>query len=343
MSQLTDRSLKILRKLVEHYIEDGQPVGSKTLAQDSSIQVSSATIRNIMSELEAAGYLQSPYTSAGRIPTAQGYRLFVDNLITVQAPQTFNTEQLREQLGNDINAQTLVANTSSLLSNITQLAGIVTVPKRGQFILKLVEFLPLSERRVLVVLVFNEHEVQNRVINTDRHYSVNELEQAGNYLTQHFAGKDLVTARHELLTMMQSTRKHLDEMIQMVMSLAEDTLIDDQKEDYVLAGETNLFSAMNEDDYKKLRDLFEAFAQKRDILHLLDQAVSAKGMQIYIGEESGYKAFDDCSLIAAPYTKQGNVVGVLGVIGPTRMEYNKVISAVDITAKLLSQALDLEG
>lgn len=342
MHDLSDRSLKILRKLVEHYIHEGQPVGSKTLAQDSSIVVSSATIRNIMSDLEAAGYLHSPHTSAGRIPTDQGYRLFVDHFLTVQPPKNSEVDRWRQQLGNDVNAQSLIANASSMLSNITQLAGVVTLPKRDALTLKLIEFLPLSERRVLVVLVFNDHEVENRVIYTDRIYNASELEQAGNYLTQHFAGKDLFNARQDLLSMMRSAQSDLDNMLKMAMQFAEQTFAKDKQDDYVLAGETNLFSAVADNDMEKLRGLFEAFSEKRDVLHLLDQAVSAKGVNIFIGEESGHKVFDDYSVVAAPYVKNDQVVGVLGVIGPTRMRYNNVVSAVDITAKLLSQALELE-
>lgn len=340
--KLSPRSLKVLEKLIEYYIRDGQPVGSRTLAQDSSLMLSSATIRNIMADLEAAGYLQSPHISAGRIPTIQGYRLFVDNFITIQKPATKEIEELRGQLGGDCDAMALVNKASSLLSDITQLVGIVTLPKHHQMILKLVEFLPLTEKRVLVILVFNDDEVQNRVISTDRHYTSSELEQAGNYLTHHFLGKNLYHVRDGLLEIMRKDRHHLDQIIQTVMDIAEKTQSDEQEQDYVLAGESNLFNAVDESHYHRLRSLFEVFAQKHDILYLLDQVIRAKSMQIFIGEESGHKVFDDCSLVMAPYSKNGKVVGVLGVIGPTRMCYNKVVSAVDITAKLLSQALNID-
>lgn len=340
MTDISERSLKILQKLVERYIAQGQPVGSKILAQDSSLMLSSATIRHIMAELEEAGYLHSPHTSSGRIPTSRGYRLFVDNFITLQAePVIADIKELRQQLGTDSSAIALVNKASSLLSTVTHLVGIVALPKQERLNIKLIEFLPLAKNRVLVVLVFNEQDVQNRIIVTEREYTPSELEAAGNFLTTHFIGKDLSMARKELLNLLRADRIQLDQMLQTVMDIAERTFEITQQEDYVLAGETNLFAAVDESQIQNLRALFEAFERKRDILHLLDQALQAQGIQIYIGEESGQEVFDDYSVVTAPYQQNDKFVGVLAVIGPTRMQYRHVVSAVDITAKLLSQAL----
>lgn len=335
------QSLKILKNLIEHYIQDGNPVSSNTLAQESSLKLSSATIRNIMSELEEEGYLKSPHTSAGRIPTIQGYRLFVDNFITVAQTKTDDFQSMWHQLGLEKDAQVLINNASKMLSNISQLVGVVSIPKHDCLILKLVEFLPLSKNQVLVVLVFNEQDVQNRVIETKRTYTPRELEAAGNYLTEHFSGKDLETARRELFQLMQADHQQLDQMLQTIMEIAEQTLDEEEEADYVIAGETNLFNVMDESNYQQLRRLFEAFEKKRDILHLLDQAVNATGIQIFIGDELGKSGFDDFSLVTSPYTQNGRIIGVLGVIGPTRMRYHKIVTVVDITAKLLSQSLDI--
>lgn len=336
--ELDDRSLKILHHLVESYIQDGQPVGSKSLAQRSQLQLSSATIRNIMADLEAAGFLISPHTSAGRIPTAEGYRLFANYLLTVQSPGVISLDDFRDEFAHESDGASLIEHASNLLSQITQLAGVVTLPKHEQLILKQVEFLRLSEKRVLVVLILNDYEVQNRVIETDREFTRSELEEAGNYLTDCFADHDLLKARRDLLQRMQAERADLEAMLKTVMEMAEQT--QEKEGEYVLAGETNLFNAVSADDYPRLGSLFEAFSQKRDILHLLDRSLETQGIQIFIGKESGHDLLENYSLVTAPYSVSGNVVGVLGVIGPTRMPYDRVISAVDITSKLLSQSLE---
>ncbi len=336
---LNQRVKTVLKNLVDCYIRDGQPVGSKRLAEESELMLSPATIRKIMADLEAAGYLHSPHHSAGRIPTVPGYRLFVDNCLTIQLPAEQEIKKLREQFAPDGDIKTLVSEASSLLSRITELAGIVTLPRKQQPILKHVEFLPLSEQRVLVILVLNEHEVQNRVIHTEREYSKSELEQAGNYLTQYYAGKNLLNARKTLLRQMRKSRQDLEQMLKVIMEIAEKSCQEEDNNGCVIAGEANLFAAVEADNYQNLQSLFEAFSQKRGILHLLNCSLQAKGIKIFIGEESGHEMFDDYSVITAPYLSQGKVVGVLGVIGPTRMRYHHVISAVDVTSKLLSQAL----
>lgn len=341
--EIDARSLEILHQLVESYIRDGQPVGSKILAEESQLQLSSATIRHIMADLEAGGFLSSPHTSAGRVPTAQGYRLFVDHLLTAQQPDVISMDALRQEFDVDSDETGLIKQASDLLSRVTQLAGMVTLPRHNQLILKQVEFLPLSEKRILVVLILNDYEVQNRVIQTDRDFSRSELEKAGNYLTQHYAGHDLLQARKTLLDAMHNKHDDLEKMLKTIMEMAEETQEKASENAYVLAGETNLFEAVDASDYQQLRTLFEAFSQKRDILHLLDRCLNAQGLQIFIGNESGHEVLEEYSVVTSPYSVNGVVVGVLGVIGPTRMPYDRVISAVDVTSKLLSQALEEEG
>lgn len=336
--ELDERSIKILHHLVESYIRDGQPVGSKSLAERSQLQLSPATIRNIMADLEEAGFLVSPHTSAGRVPTVEGYRLFAHHLLTAQSPQVISFDEFRDAFVQDIDEGNLIERASTLLSQITQLAGLVTLPKHEQLILKQVEFLQLSEKRVLVILILNDYEVQNRVIDTDREFTRQELIEAGNYLTECFAGQDLLKARKNLLRYMQAERKDLEAMLKTIMEMAEQT--QEKDGEYVLAGETNLFNAVSLNEYPRLSSLFEAFSKKRDILHLLDRSLSAQGIQIFIGKESGHDLLENYSLVTAPYSVKGNVIGVLGVIGPTRMPYDRVISAVDITSKLLSQSLE---
>lgn len=337
---LDQRSLEILKKLIERYVRDGQPVASRALMQDSSLALSSATIRNIMADLEEAGFLRSPHTSAGRVPTTQGYRLFVDNFITVQPLAHETVENLRQQLVTDFDAQVMISRASSLLSDITQLMGVITLPMREELLLKMIEFLPLSERRLLVILVFHDQTVQNRVISMDRTYTAAELEQAGNYLTHHFIGKDIVTARDSLLKMLRQDGHELEQMIKAIMEMADKTIDGSNEKNFVMTGEMNLFNAVDQANYSRLRLLFETFSQKRDVLQLLDQVVHTQGIKIFIGEESGHQVFDDYSVVASPYYAQGKVLGVLGVIGPTRMFYSKAVTAVDVTAKLLSQSLE---
>lgn len=340
---INERALLILKAIIKRYIRDGQPVGSKAIAEDTSpeMALSSATIRNIMADLENAGYLRSPHTSAGRIPTVQGYRLFVDTLITAQPLPDYEIRQLKEKLRPNAETSALVETASSWLSNMTKLAGLVTLPKRERATLRQIEFLPLApdRDRVLTILVFNDLEIQNRVIYTDRPYAPAELETAGNYLTQTFAGKGLMEIRQALVNAMATDRDSMRSIMQNVMNIAGKVFTEESEEDYVLAGQSNLIGLAEEAGLNRLQSLFEALSHKRDILHLFDQCLKTDGVQIFIGQESGYEVFDSCSIVTKAYSVEGNVVGVLGVIGPTRMAYDRVISAVDITAKLLSAAL----
>lgn len=340
---LNERAQHLLRVLIERYIRDGEPVGSRTLARDMAMDLSPATIRNVMADLEDLGFVRAPHTSAGRMPTVQGYRFFVDSLLTVQPLDGFDMQRLRTELNLDLNRKDLVERASNLLSGITRLAGVVTLARRKQAALRRIDFLPLTERRVLVILVINEREVQNRIIHTERSYSTSELETAANFLNEQFAGKDISAVRERIVADLQQTREDMNRMMKDAVEMAGQVFEAEDlqdHEDVVVAGQTNLMEFRELCEVDKLRHLFEAFNQKREILHLLDQCVNAQGVQIFIGEESGYTALDECSVVTAPYSVDGRVVGVLGVIGPTRMAYDRVIPIVDATARLLGAALN---
>ncbi len=342
---LTEREQHLLKVLVERYISEGEPVGSRALSRESGLELSPATIRNVMSDLEEYGLVSSPHTSAGRVPTVQGYRLFVDTLLKVNPLRGEELSDLQRRLGGSWDSQQLVGVASNLLSEVTHMAGVVTVPRREAAALRHIEFLPLSDRRVLVIMVVNEQEVQNRIIAMPRDYSVAELQQMANFLNQRFMGRSVLGVREELVREMREAREHMNQLMLSVVEIA-DQVFDapvERDEDYVLAGQTNLMGFTELSDMTRLRELFEAFNEKREILSLLDHCLHAKGVQIYIGEESGYHELDHCSVVGAPYTVDNEVVGVLGVIGPTRMDYKRVIPIVDVTAKLLGAALNLKG
>lgn len=339
--ELNERAQYLFKTLVERYIADGLPVGSRTLARDTRLELSPATIRNVMSDLEDAGLIRSPHTSAGRIPTARGYRLFVDCMLTYRPLPAAELQLLVAGVRHETDVRRLLEKTSSLLSDITKFAGLVMLPKTESKALRQVEFLSLNENRVLVIIVINDREVQNRIIRTARRYSPAELIEAANYLNSAFAGKDIRQVKRDLLADMNATRDEMNRMMTTVIDVAQQVFIDeDEGQDYVLAGQTNLMDINELSDLDKLRNLFDAFNRKRDILHLLDQALSASGVQIFIGEEAGYEAFDDYSIVTSTYGEDGEVLGVLGVIGPTRMPYERVIPIVGMTAKMLTSALN---
>lgn len=340
---LSERAQHLLRVLVERYIRDGEPVGSRTLARDSGLDLSPASIRNIMADLEELGMVASPHTSAGRVPTVKGYRFFVDTLLKVKPLNSQEVRKLeRELIGEEHPPRELAATASTLISSVTRLAGVVTVPRREHLRWRQIEFLPMSERRVLVILVVNDGEVQNRILHLDRQFSAEELQKAANYLNSHFAGQDIADVRAALLAEMQQAREGMNDMMLAAIQLAERVVERPagEQEDVLVAGQTNLMDFAELSNVEKLRRLFEAFNQKRDILHLLDKCAAADGVQIFIGEESGYKVLDECSVVTAPYKVDGEVVGVIGVIGPTRMAYERVIPIVDVTARLLTIALN---
>lgn len=340
--QVNQRAQQVLKILVERYIQDGCPIGSKTIADKYALGLSSATIRNILADLESAGYLISPHTSAGRVPTELGYRFFVNSLLTVQPLDENSVQELKSKLDPDLNTSGLVKSASSLLSGLTQMIGVVTMPKINRLELRQVEFLPLSGNRILVILVLNNREVQNRIIYTDKIYTQSELQQAANYLTSHYAGKDLITARKEIIESMQMDRDHMSRLMQATIEVANKAFSNKEgtSDNYAIAGQNNFLNYTNTSSLERLRALFDAFAQKQDILNLLDHSLKAEGIQIFIGKESGYEVFDGCSIVTTSYSVDGQLVGSLGIIGPIRMPYDKVISAVDVTAKLLSAALN---
>ncbi|MGZ5054010.1 MAG: heat-inducible transcriptional repressor HrcA, partial [Methylobacter sp.] len=338
---LNERSLQLLKTLVERYISDGQPVGSRALSKDSDLNLSPATIRNVMADLEDLGLVHSPHTSAGRVPTVSGYRLFVDSLLTVKPLESEDLTRLHQGLALSEDTNDVIGVASRLLAELTQMAGVVTLPKRELVCLRHIEFLSLSHTRVLVIFVTNEQEVHNKIINTSKVFSPAELQQAANYLNSIYSGRSLDAVRKAVLKELQDDQERMNQGMLDAVKMAQLAFDqDNKKDDYVLAGETNLMGFSELSDMERLRNLFEAFSQKQGVIHLLDQCMKADGVQIFIGEESGYRAFDHCSLVTSSYSVSDEVVGVLGVIGPTRMAYERIIPFVDVTAKLLGAALN---
>ncbi|MDX1518224.1 MAG: heat-inducible transcriptional repressor HrcA [Woeseiaceae bacterium] len=337
-----ERAQHLLRVLIQRYIRDGHPVGSRTLSKDSGLDLSPATIRNVMSDLEDMGLVSAPHTSAGRVPTPKGYRLFVDTLVRYRRLKEGELDKLRSQLSDagDDPAE-LVGSVSRLLSEVTSLAGVVSVPKGQQATLRQIEFLPLSDNRVLVILVINDREVQNRILHTDREFSSSELTQAANFINEHYAGVELGEVRDRLVGDLETLRESLNQAMIDIIAVAQSAISDpaDGGSDFVLAGETKLMDFAELSDIGTLRRLFDAFSRKRLILELLDRSIHADGVQVFIGEESGYKILDDCSIVTAPYHLDDDTIGVLGVIGPTRMAYDRVVPIVDVTARLLGRAI----
>jgi len=340
---LSERAQLLLKALIENYIRDGQPVGSRTLSRDSGLSLSSATIRNVMADLEGLGFVASPHTSAGRIPTDKGYRLFVDTLLKLKPLGLHEIEEIQRSLAGDASSgRSLVQMASQLLSNVTHMAGVVTLPNPNYVALTQIEFIPLSDNRVLAIMVMNNREVQNRVVQLERQYASEELKRAANYLNEVIGGRSLPDARAHIVSQLQETRQNMNRLMLNAIQMAQkvfDTTQEDKLE-YVIAGETNLMGFAELSNVDRLRRLFEAFNEKRDILHILDNCLRADGVQIFIGQESGYSILDDISVVSARYVIDSQVVGVLGVIGPTRMAYERVIPIVDLTAKLLGSALN---
>ena len=335
---LDERARTLLKTLVEHYITDGQPVGSRALSKFSGLDLSPATIRNVMADLEEAGFVASPHTSAGRIPTARGYRLFVDSLLTVQPMEARQIGQLEEALQGRPSSQ-IIASASQLLSSLTHFAGVVVAPRRPSNRIRQIEFLSLGEKRVLLIIVTADGDVQNRIVTTDRAYSASELTTAANYLTQNFVGLDFEQMCQRLSAEIRQLRDDIKPLMNLALE-AGDAAMTESATPYVISGEKNLLDVEElSSNMKRLRELFDLFEQRSSLMNLLDVSNRAEGVQIFIGGESGIAPLDECSVIAAPYAVDGQVVGSLGVIGPTRMAYERVIPIVDITARLLSSAL----
>lgn len=326
---LDDRAKLLLKALVERYIADGQPVGSRTLSQASGLDLSPATIRNVMADLEELGLIASPHTSSGRIPTARGYRLFVDTMLTVQRDPLTTTPHLAAE-----QPQRVIANAAQLLSNLSQFVGVVMAPRRTS-VFRHIEFLRLSERRFLVIIVSPEGDVQNRVIFTDADYSQSQLIETSNFLNAHYAGLAMEQVRERLKSEVDELRGEIALLMQAAVNVGAEA-----QDEVVISGERNLLAVSDfSSDMGNLRRAFDLFEQKTQILRLLDISSQAEGVRIYIGGESQIVPFEELSVVSSPYEVDGRVVGTLGVIGPTRMPYDRMIQIVDITSKLVSNAL----
>lgn len=334
---LDARAKTLLKTLIERYIAEGQPVGSRTLSKYSGLELSPATIRNVMADLEEMGFIVSPHTSAGRVPTARGYRFFVDTLLTVQPLDPRQVEALKEAITPDV-PQRVLQQASQIISALTHFAGVVVVPRRQLPKIRQIEFVSLSETRILLIIVTHEGEVQNRLLLTRRPYTSSELVAAANYLTEHCAGLDFSEIRERLQSELRQLSADLAELMNAAVQASSEAAANAGC--YLIAGEKNLLD--NDDlaaNRERLRQLFALFEQKTGLIELLDLSNRAVGVQVFIGSESGIAPLDECSIVAAPYEVDGQVVGTIGVIGPTRMAYERVIPIVDITARLLSSAL----
>ena len=341
-----ERAQQLLKVLIQRFIRDGQPVGSRTLARNAGMELSPATIRNVMSDLEELGLISAPHTSAGRIPTVQGYRLFVDSLIRFKPPKQAEIDKLQSQLMEQAGDPSALLDTvSSMLSEFTSLAGVVTLPKGQRAVLRQIEFLSLSDNRVLAILVINDHEVQNRVLHAEKPHTRDELQRAANYINENYVGHDLEKIRRNLIDDLEQTRDSMNQAMLDIISVAQSAMEDAAapKEELVLSGETKLMEFAEMSDVETLRRLFDAFSKKRFMLNMLDKSIQANGVQVFIGRESGYQILDDCSIVTAPYHLDDDHIGVLGVIGPTRMAYDRVVPIVDITARLLESTLNSQN
>jgi heat-inducible transcriptional repressor len=337
---LDARAQHLLKTLVERYIADGEPVGSRSLSRVSGLELSPATIRNVMADLEEMGFIASPHTSAGRIPTPKGYRFFVDSLMVVQTLAEGEIHRLEGELTAERPGE-LVATAAQMLSQLTRFAGVVAVPKRREATFRHLEFLRLSDRRVLLIVVMPDGDVQNRILHTERAYTQAELAEATSLINQHVAGRPLAELRARLADELRALREDIARLMAAAVEAGAGAL--EEGESVVVAGERNLLASGElVGSVDRLKRLFEIFEQKTSLIHLLDVAQKAEGVRIYIGGESGLVPLDEMSAVTAPYTVQGRVIGTLGVIGPTRMAYERIIPIVDVTAKLLSNALTRE-
>ena len=335
---LDDRARILLKTLIDRYIADGQPVGSRSLSKFSGLDLSAATVRNVMADLEDMGLIASPHTSAGRIPTAKGYRLFVDSLLTVDGLASAQIHEIEDQL-QPAQPKHLIATASSLLSQLTHFAGVVIAPRRQSPSIRQIEFLRLADKRILLILVSSDGDVQNRILLTERAYTPSELMEAANYLNQHFIGKNLSEIRALVQADLARLRNDLRSLTAAALT-ASDQVLSESEPRTIISGEKNLLEVEEfACNMKRLRELFDLLEQRTGLLQLLDISHRAEGVQIFIGGESGMAPLDECSVIAASYTVNGSIVGSVGVIGPTRMAYERIIPIVDITARLLSSAL----
>ncbi len=337
--QLDDRAETLLKLLIARFIEQGQPVGSRTLSQQTGLSLSPATIRNVMSDLEELGLIRAPYTSAGRIPTSQGYRFFIDSLLKVRPLNSLTVDEIKSRFVQGNDAKELTSAASELLSEVTQFAGVVVLPNLTVTAFRQIEFMKLSSHRVLVILVTDDGRVQNRVISNEREYSDSELVQAANFFNQRYRGQTLSKVKNQLLREMKSDSEQINELMETAVTIASGIFVDDDEESVMLSGEEKLLDVPDFAAIEKIRKIFETFKTRHSLLSLLDQSIKARGVSIFVGDESGFDGLDDCSVVTAPYEVEGQSIGVLGVIGPTRMRYEHVISVVDVTAHMLGNAL----
>ena len=338
--ELDQRAQLLLKQLINQYTLDAQPVASKNLAELSGLDVSSATIRNIMAKLESLGLVDSPHTSSGRIPTQAGYRFFIDKMLEVNDLSSQARKAISDSLGVDKTSSGLIQCATDIISNITHLAGVVSLTHAAPAEIRHIEFMRLSEQRILVILVINKDEVHNKVIQVDRDYSDAELKRATQTLSRYLIGQNFKDAREQLRRELSDLKTDVNSIMETVLKAMEDVCNDSGADELLTSGETNLLEFAELSDINKLRNLFNVFNEKKDLLKLLDGCTSAKGVEIFIGTESGYSVLSDCSVVGAPYHINGEIVGVLGVIGPTRIAYEQIIPVVDVTAKLLSSALN---
>ena len=335
---LNERAQALLKTLVERYIAEGQPVGSRALSRYSGLELSPASIRNVMADLEEMGFISSPHTSAGRVPTARGYRLFVDTLLQVRPLADVEINQLEGQI-DAVSVERIVSSASQLLADLTRFAGIVSAPRHRSVAFRHLEFLSLGEKRVLLIIVSPEGDVQNRILVTDRGYTPSELTEATNFVNQHYAGLHFDEIRLRIHDELRQLHADMSRLMTAALDIGSQAA-SDPAENVVIAGERRLLEVEDlSSNMAQLRQLFSLFEQKTELLRLLDMSSRASGVQIFIGNESGLVSLDECSVVTAPYEVEGQVVGTVGVTGPTRMAYERVIPIVDITAKLLTSAL----
>lgn len=324
--ELDERAQLLLKQLINMYTHDAQPVGSKNLAQLSGLDVSSATIRNIMAKLEHLGLIDSPHTSAGRIPTEAGYRFFIDSLLEVNDIDNQARKQISSSFGADKTSSSLIKNATEILSNITHLTGVVSLTHSASTEIRHIEFMRLSEKRILVILVVNQDEVHNKVIQVERNYTDAELKQVTHTLSRYLIGQDFYEARQQILRELSELKSSVNTIMELVLNAMDDVCNDN--DELLTSGESNLLEYAELSDINKLRDIFNIFNQKKDLLQLLDGCTDADGVEIFIGSESGCSVLSDCSVVGAPYQINGKIVGVLGVIGPTRIAYERVRKSV---------------
>jgi heat-inducible transcriptional repressor len=335
---LDRRAQTLLKTLVERYIVDGTPVGSRTLSLYSGLDLSPASVRNVMADLEGLGLITSPHTSAGRVPTPRGYRVFVDTLLTVQPLGLAQHEQLQDKLHPD-EPQRVLSVAANILSSLSSFAGVVMTPRRSS-VFQQIEFLRLSDKRLLLIIVAPSGDVQNRILLTEKDYSPSQLVEAANYLNANFSGRDFEEIRKKLANELSRLRDDITSLLHQAVVVSDKTLNEGPNETVMVSGERNLFGVHAlTDNMDRLRKLFDLFEQKTSLFQLLDESSRAEGVQIFIGGESNLVPIDDLTVVTAPYEVDGKVVGTLGVVGPTRMAYERVIPIVDITAKLLGSAL----